>query len=108
MTISDENSLKQAIRQKESSVVVEDGIIGNALLVAGRIQEGRFSAVVLEKIKKDGVCRVSVGEGIIVPVTKGMALIINRLLDVLEEDNVEIDIEEVAGKKFNFYYNIGN
>ena len=46
MTIYNEADLKQAIIQKESPIVVEDKTIGDAFMVAGRIQGGLLPKVV--------------------------------------------------------------
>ena len=105
MTIYSEADLKQAIIQKESPIVVEDKTIGNAFLVAGRIQGGLLPKVVLKRILEGGTCQVSVGEGIVIPVTKSLASTISELLEMLDDEGIEIDVEEVAGRKINLYYN---
>lgn len=104
MTIFNEEDIKEAIRREADSIVIEDETIGRAFLVAGRVQNGLLPAIVLERIKKDGTCRVSVGEGIVIPVTRGLAETALRLLEAFDDRNIEIDVEEVAGKKFNIYY----
>ena len=105
MTIYSEADLKQAIIKKESPIVVEDKTIGDAILVAGRIQGGLLPKVVLKRLKESGKCQVSVGEGVVIPVTKGLASTILELLEMLEDEEIEIDVEEVAGRKINLYYN---
>lgn len=105
MTIYSYADLKQAIIQKESSIVVEDKTIGDALLVAGRVQGGLLPQVVLKRIQEGGTCQVSVGEGVVIPVTKGLATTISELLEMLEAEEIEIDVEEVIGRKINLYYN---
>lgn len=105
MTIYSEADLKQAIIKKESPIVVEDKTIGDAFLAAGRIQGELLPKVVLKRIKESGTCQVSVGEGVVIPVTKGLASTILELLEMLEDEEIEIDVEEVAGRKINLYYN---
>ena len=106
MTIYSEADLRQAIIQKESPIVVEDKTIGDAFLVAERIQGGLLPEVVLKRIQEGGTCQVSVvGEGVVIPVTKGLASTITELLEMLEDEEIEIDVEEVAGRKINLYYN---
>lgn len=56
MTIYNEADLKQAIIQKESPIVVEDKTIGDAFMVAGRIQGGLLPKVVLKRIQEGGIC----------------------------------------------------
>lgn len=104
MTIFNEEDIKEAIRKEADSIVIEDETIGRAFLVAGRVQNGLLPAIVLERIKKDGTCRVSVGEGIVIPVTRGLAETALRLLEAFDDRDIEIDVEEVAGRKFNIYY----
>ena len=105
MTIYNEADLKQAIIQKESPIVVEDKTIGDAFMVAGRIQGGLLPKVVLKRIQEGSICQVSVGEGVVIPVTKGLASTISELLEMLEDEEIEIDVEEVAGRKINLFYN---
>ena len=105
MTIYSEDDLKLALLQKESPIVVEDKTIGDAFLVAGRIQGGLFPKVVLKRIQEGGTCQVSVGEGVVIPVTRGLASTISELLEMLENEEIEIDVEEVARRKINLYYN---
>lgn len=104
MTIFNEEDIKEAIRKEADSIVIEDETIGRAFLVAGRVQNGLLPAIVLERIKKDGTCRVSVGEGIVIPVTRELAETALRLLEAFDDRDIEIDVEEVAGRKFNIYY----
>ena len=105
MTIYSEDDLKLALLQKESPIVVEEKTIGDAFLVAGRIQGGLLPKVVLKRIQEGGTCQVSVGEGVVIPVTKGLASTISELLEMLENEEIEIDVEEVVGRKINLYYN---
>lgn len=44
------NDLNQAFRMKSDSIVVSDSLISDSLLIAERIQNGRFPAVVLKRI----------------------------------------------------------
>ena len=104
MTIYNEENIREAIRNEVDSIVIENETIGNAFLVAGRVQNGQLPAIVLERIKKDGICRISVGEGLVIPVTKGLAETASRLLEVFDDKCIEIDVEEVAGRRFNIYY----
>ena len=105
MTIYNEADLKQAIIQKESPIVVEDKTIGDAFMVAGRIQGGLLPKVVLKRIQEGSICLVSVGVGVVIPVTKGLASTILELLEMLEDEEIEIDVEEVAERKINLFYN---
>ena len=96
--------LKKAFQQKESTIYIKDEKIGNSFLLAGKIQEGHLPIIILKRLDGDRICYVSVGEGIVIPVTKDMVSDLMRLWEVLEEENIEIDIEEVVGRKINLYY----
>ena len=72
--------------------------------MAGRIQGGLLPKVVLKRIQEGGTCQVSVGEGVVIPVTKCLASIISGLLVMLENEEIEIDVEEVV-RKINLFYN---
>lgn len=49
------------------SIVASDGVVGNSLLIAGRIQNRAFPEVVLERtVAFEEICRVSVGEGLVI------------------------------------------
>lgn len=51
--------------------MVPEGAVGDSLLIAGRIREGVFPDVVLERIASaGGVCKASVGGGVVIPVDK--------------------------------------
>lgn len=63
-----------------------------------------YLIIILKRLDGDRICNVSVGEGIVIPVTKDMVSDLMRLWEVLEEGNIEIDIEEVVGRKINLYY----
>ena len=96
--------MKKAFHQKESTIFIKDETIGNTFLLAGKIQEGHLPIIILKRLDGDRICNVSVGEGIVIPVTKDMVSDLMRLWEVLEEGNIEIDIEDVVKRKFNLYY----
>ena len=96
--------LKKAFQQKESTIYIKDEKIGNSFLLAGKIQEGHLPIIILKRLDGDRICNVSVGEGIVIPVNKEMVSDLMLLWEVLEDENIEIDVEEVAGRKFNLFY----
>lgn len=104
MIIYNENDLKKAFQRKESTVYITDEIIGNFFLLAGKIQEGRLPITILKRLEGNRICNVSVGEGTVVSVTKELASNLFILLDTLENEGIEIDVEEVVGRKINLYY----
>lgn len=50
------------------------------------------------------VCNVSVGEGTVISVTKEMVPDLLVLWETLEKEHIEIDVEEVIGRKINLFY----
>lgn len=104
MTIRNINDLNQAFRMKYDSIIVSDSLIGGSLLIAERIQNGRFPAVVLKRIIDGKNCKVAMGEGVVIPVDQEMAMEILDMLEQLERMNIELDVEEVVTRKINLYY----
>ena len=104
MIIYNDIDLKNAFRFKESTIVIKDEKIGNSFLLAGKIQEGHLPIIILKRLDGDRICNVSVGEGIVIPVNKEMVSDLMLLWEILEDENIEIDVEEVAGRKFNLFY----
>ena len=104
MIIYNNNDLKKAFHQKESTIFIKDETIGNTFLLAGKIQEGHLPIIILKRLDGDRICNVSVGEGIVIPVNKEMVSDLMLLWEVLEDENIEIDVEEVMGRKINLFY----
>lgn len=66
VTVRDMDDLQSVFRMGVGSIVVSDGVVGNSLLMAGRIQNRAFPEVVLKRIVAFGeICKVSVGEGLV-------------------------------------------
>lgn len=104
VTIRDINDLNQAFRMRADSIVVSDSLIGDSLLIAERIQNRRFPTVVLKRITDGESCKVSMGEGVVIPVDREMATETLDMLEQLERMNIELDVEEVVTRKINLYY----
>ena len=96
--------LKKAIQRKESTILIKDEKIGNSFLLASKIQDGHLPILILKRLEGNRVCNVSVGEGIIIPVTKEMVPDLLVLWETLESERIEIDVEEVIGRKINLFY----
>ena len=87
------------------SIIVSDRVVWNSLLIAGRIQNRVFPEVILERIAATGgVCKVSVGEGVVIEMDKEIAEETVYIISSLGEQNIELDIEEVEKRKINLYY----
>jgi len=104
MIIYNEIDLKKAFQQKESTIHIKDEKIGNSFLIASKIQDGHLPIIILKRLEGNRVCNVSVGEGIIIPVTKEMVPDLLVLWETLESERIEIDVEEVTERKINLYY----
>ena len=104
MIIYNDIDLRKAFLQKENTIIIKDEKIGNSFLLAGQIQEGRLPIIILKRLDGDRICNVSIGEGIVIPVNKEVVSDLMLLWEVLEDENIEIDVEEVAGRKFNLFY----
>ena len=104
MTIQNRNDLNQAFRMRADSIVVSDSLIGGSLLIAERVQNRRFPTVVLKRITDGESCKVSMGEGVVIPVDREMATETLEMLEQLERMNIELDVEEVVTRKINLYY----
>ena len=75
------------------------------MLIAGRIQNRVFPEVILERIAATGgVCKESVGEGVVIEMDKEIAEETVYIISSLGEQNIELDIEEVEKRKINLYY----
>ena len=105
VTVGDMNELMSAFRMRADSIIASDRVDGNSLLIAGRIQNRVFPEVVLERIASlGGMCRVSVGEGVVIEMDKEIAEGTVYIISCLGEQNIELDIEEVGKRKINLYY----
>ena len=104
MTIQNRNDLNQAFRMRADSIVVSDSLIGGSLLIAERVQNRRFPTVVLKRITDGESCKISMGEGVVIPVDREMATETLDMLEQLERMNIELDVEEVVTRKINLYY----
>lgn len=105
VTVRNMDDLQSAFRMRVGSIVASDGVVGDSLLIAGRIQNRTFPVVILERIAATGgVCKVSVGEGVVIDMDKEVAEGTVNILSCLEKWNIELDIEEVMKRKVNLYY----
>lgn len=104
MIIYNEIDLKKAFQQKESTIHIKNEKIGNSFLLVGKIQDGHLPIIILKRLEGNRVCNVSVGEGIVISVTKEMVPDLLVLWETLEKEQIEIDVEEVIGRKINLFY----
>ena len=106
MIITNYIDLQDAINTKISTIYIKDKNIANMFLIADKLQYGQLPIVVLKRIDANGICKITVAEGIVIPVTKGLADDVLKLYQLLEEKEIEIDIEDAHNTKVNLYYGL--
>lgn len=104
MIICNDIDLKIAFQRKESTIHIKNEKIGNSFLLVGKIQDGHLPIIILKRLEGNRVCNVSVGERIVISVTKEMVPDLLVLWETLEKEQIEIDVEEVIGRKINLFY----
>ena len=51
MIVYNENDLKTAIKEKESTIIIQDEKIGNSFLLANKIQAGHLPMIILKRLE---------------------------------------------------------
>ena len=106
MIITNYINLQDAINKKISTIYIKDKNIANMFLIADKLQYGQLPIVVLKRIDDNGICKITVSEGIVIPVTKVLADNVLKLYQLIEEKEIEIDIEDAHNTKVNLYYGL--
>ena len=106
MIITNYIDLQDALIKKISTIYIKDKNIANMFLIADKLQYGQLPIVALKRIDENGICKITVAEGIVIPVTKGLADDVLKLYQLLEEKEIEIDIEDAHNTKVNLYYGL--
>ena len=106
MIITNYIDLQDAINTKISTIYIKDKNIANMFLIADKLQYGQLPIVVLKRIDANGICKITVAEGIVIPVTKVFADEVLKLYQTLDEKEIEIDIEDAHNTKVNLYYGL--
>lgn len=106
MIITNYIDLQDAINKKISTIYIKDKNIANMFLIADKLQYGQLPIVVLKRIDANGMCKITVAEGIVIPVTKSLADEVLKLYQTLDEKEIEIDIEDAHNTKVNLYYGL--
>jgi protein-L-isoaspartate O-methyltransferase len=65
---------------------------------------GEIPIAILKRLARGGNCKVSVGEGVVIPVNQTLATETMELLDELDEQKIELDVEDAKSVKVNLYY----
>lgn len=106
MIITNYIDLQDALIKKISTIYIKDKNIANMFLIADKLQYGQLPIVVLKRIDDNGICKITVAEGIVIPVTKVFADEVLKLYQTIDENKIEIDIEDAHNTKVNLYYGI--
>jgi hypothetical protein len=106
MIITNYIDLQDALIKKISTIYIKDKNIANMFLIADKLQYGQLPIVVLKRIDDNGICKITVAEGIVIPVTKVFADEVLKLYQTIDENKIEIDIEDAHNTKVNLYYGL--
>ena len=106
MIITNYIDLQDALIKKISTIYIKDKNIANMFLIADKLQYGQLPIVVLKRIDDNGICKITVAEGIVIPVTKVFADEVLKLYQTIDENDIEIDIEDAHNTKVNLYYGL--
>jgi hypothetical protein len=106
MIITNYIDLQDALIKKISTIYIKDKNIANMFLIADKLQYGQLPIVVLKRIDDNGICKITVAEGIVIPVTKVLADEVLKLYQTIDENDIEIDIEDAHNTKVNLYYGL--
>lgn len=106
MIITNYIDLQNAINKKISTIYIKDKNIANMFLIADKLQYGQLPIVVLKRIDDNSICKITIVEGVVIPVTKILADEVLKLYQTLEEKEIEIDIEDAHNVKVNLYYGL--
>ena len=106
MNISNYTELQIALTKRISSIYIKDKNIANMFLIVDKLQYGQLPIVVLKRIDDNGICKITVAEGIVIPVTKVLADEVLKLYQTIDENDIEIDIEDAHNTNVNLYYGL--
>lgn len=106
MNISNYTELQIALTKRISTIYINDKNIANMFLIVDKLQYGQLPIVVLKRIDANGICKITVAEGIVIPVTKALADEVLKLYQTIDENDIEIDIEDAHNTKVNLYYGL--
>ena len=106
MIITNYIDLQDALIKKISTIYIKDKNIANMFLIADKLQYGQLPIVVLKRIDDNGICKITVAEGIVIPVTKVFADEVLKLYQTIDENEIEIDSEDAHNTKVNLYYGL--
>ena len=103
--ISNIQELETALKAHTINITIKDENFGNAVVLAGRIQNETLNTAVLKHITHTNSFRIALGSGITIQVKKDLVDHTFETLNLFDSYKTEIDIEDVKAKKINLYYN---
>lgn len=97
--------LENALKAHTYNIEIPDEQLGNAVVLAGRIQNETLDKVILKRLPADASCRVAIGRGVVIRVGKELADETLQTLGLFDSYRTEVDVEDVKVRKVNLYYN---
>ena len=102
--IYNKEDFKEALKNKEQNVVIENNKLSNLLVLVYRVQNGLIPEAVIDRIEPDRPCKVAVGEGVVIDVDDILAKKVLSLNQQFEESKIELDVAQVVDTQINLYY----
>lgn len=102
--IYNKEDFKEALKNKEQNVVIENNKLSNLLVLVYRVQNGLIPEAVIDRIKPDRPCKVAVGEGVVIDVDDILAKKVLSLNQQFEESKIELDVAQVVNTQINLFY----
>ena len=102
--IFNKEDFKEALKDKEQNVVIENNKLSNLLVLVYRVQNGLIPEAVIDRIEPDRPCKVAVGEGVVIDVDDILAKKVLSLNQQFEESKIELDVAQVVNTQINLFY----
>lgn len=103
--VSNYQELESALKKHIVNIEIPDESLGNAVLLAGRVQSETLNEAILKGISPTSPCRIALGHGITIQVKKDLAENTLQMVGLFDSYKTEIDVEDVKMKRINLYYN---
>lgn len=97
--------LENALKKQTVNIEIPDEQLGNAVVLAGRVQSETLNETILKRMAPNASCRVAIGRGIEIRVSKDLADETLQTLGLFDSYRTEIDVEDVKIRRVNLYYN---
>lgn len=104
-TIHNIQELETALKAHAINITIKDENFGNAVLLAGRVQNETLSTAILKHITDTDSFKIALGSGITIQVKKDLVDHTLKTLDLFDLYKTEIDIEDIKSKRINLFYN---